>query len=87
LYTLSEVTAVGSAISRRTIFSMLASVVAMLCNLAGNYLLVPHYGASGAATSTLLAFIVFYVLRTEFSKRVWRGIATRKTYLILTILT
>lgn len=66
---------------------MLASVVAMLCNLAGNYLLVPHYGASGAATSTLLAFIVFYVLRTEFSKRVWRGIATRKTYLILTILT
>ena len=87
LYTLSEVTAVGIAISRRTIFSMLASVVAMLCNLAGNYLLVPHYGASGAATSTLLAFIVFYVLRTEFSKRVWRGIATRKTYLILTILT
>ena len=87
LYTLSEVTAVGIAISRRTIFSMLASVVAMLCNLAGNYLLVPHYGASGAATSTLLAFIVFYVLRTEFSKRVWRGIAKKKTYLILTILT
>jgi O-antigen/teichoic acid export membrane protein len=87
LYTLSEVTAVGIAISRRTIFSMLASVAAMLCNLAGNYLLVPHYGASGAATSTLLAFIVFYVLRTEFSKRVWRGIATRKIYLILTILT
>lgn len=86
LYTLSEVTAVGIAISRRTVFSMLASVMAMLCNLAGNYLLVPHYGASGAATSTLLAFIVFYVIRTEFSKRVWRGIATQKTYLILALL-
>lgn len=86
LYTLSEVTAVGISISRRTIFSMLASVLAMLCNLLGNYLLVPKYGAAGAATSTLLSFVLFYVLRTEFSKYVWRNIATRKTYLVLTLL-
>ena len=83
---LITVTAVGISISRRTIFSMLASVLAMLCNLLGNYLLVPKYGAAGAATSTLLSFVLFYVLRTEFSKYVWRNIATRKTYLVLSLL-
>ncbi|MCX2869415.1 oligosaccharide flippase family protein [Kluyvera cryocrescens] len=86
LYTLSEVTAVGIAISRRTMFSMLASVTAMLCNLLGNYLLVPKYGAAGAATSTLLSFVLFYVLRTEFSKHVWRKIPTLKTYMAIGIL-
>lgn len=87
LYTLSEVTAVGISIARKTLLSMLASVLAMLTNLLGNYLLVPQYGAVGAATSTLLAFIFFYVLRTEFSKQVWRPIATRKTYTVLAVLT
>lgn len=87
LYTLSEVTAVGIAISRRTLFSMLASVIAMLTNILGNFLLVPQFGAVGAATSTLLSFIVFYILRTEFSKQLWRPISTKKSYTILTLLT
>lgn len=87
LYTLSEVTAVGIAIARKTLFSMLASVLAMLTNLLGNYVLVPQFGAAGAATSTLLSFIFFYVLRTEFAKQAWRPIATRKTYTVLAVLT
>ncbi len=86
LYTLSEVTAVGISISRRTIFSMIASIVAMLSNLLGNYLLVPNYGAAGAATSTLLSFLIFYILRTEFSKYAWCRIDTRRTYIVLALL-
>lgn len=86
LYTLSEVTSVGIAIARKTIFSMLASLMAMLLNLVGNYLLVSRFGAIGAASSTLISFFVFYILRTEFSKRNWQAIATTKTYLVLTLL-
>src|SRR5690606_9973321 len=41
LYTLSETTAVGIAIVRKTFFSMLAATGAMLTNLVGSYLLVP----------------------------------------------
>lgn len=81
LYTLSETTAVGVAISRKTVYSMLASIGAMLVNLIGNYLLVPGHGALGAAISTAIAFFVFYILRTEFSCLVWRKLPRFKSYL------
>lgn len=85
-YTLSETTAVGIALTRKTKLSMLASVGAMLINLLGNYLLVPSYGAIGATASTALAFWCFFILRTEFSKLVWRKIPVLKSYTVVTIL-
>ena len=85
-YTLSETTAVGIALTRKTKLSMLASVGAMLVNLLGNYLLVPKYGAIGATASTAFAFWCFFILRTEFSKLVWRKIPVLRSYIIVTVL-
>ncbi|MBP8887218.1 MAG: oligosaccharide flippase family protein [Flavobacterium sp.] len=85
-YTLSETTAVGIALTRKTKLSMLASVGAMLVNLLGNYLLVPKYGAIGATASTAFAFWCFFILRTEFSKLAWRKIPTLKSYIVSTVL-
>lgn len=85
-YTLSETTAVGIALTRKTKLSMLASVGAMLVNLLGNYLLVPKYGAIGATASTAFAFWCFFILRTEFSKLVWRKIPVLKSYTVVTVL-
>lgn len=81
-YTLSETTAVGIAIARKTKLAMLASIFAMLVNLVLNYFLVPQYGASGAAISTAIAFWCFYVVRTELAKIVWRNFKTKKAYTI-----
>jgi len=72
LYTLSETTVVGIGISRRSSFSMLAAVIAFAVNLAGNWLLIPIYGAAGAAVSTCVSFWIFFVLRTEFSIYLWK---------------
>ncbi|EHJ06118.1 oligosaccharide flippase family protein [Marinobacter manganoxydans] len=71
LYTLSETTVVGIGISRRTSFSMLAAVLAFAINLAGNWWLIPIFGAAGAAVSTCVSFWVFFFLRTEFSAFLW----------------
>lgn len=83
LYTLSETTAIGIAIARRTSLTMLASIGAMLVNALGNYLLVPSMGAAGAAMSTAFAFFILYVLRTEFSCLVWRKVSRLKSYMII----
>ncbi|GGE57808.1 polysaccharide biosynthesis protein [Streptosporangium jomthongense] len=72
LYTLSETTVVGIGISRRSSFSMLASIVAFLLNLVGNWWLIPIFGAAGAAVSTCISFWVFFFLRTEFSVYLWK---------------
>lgn len=85
-YTLSETTAVGITIARKTSYSMLASILAMLTNALGNYLLVPKMGALGAAISTAISFWLFYILRTELSCRVWRQIPKFKSYLIVSFL-
>ncbi|HDR2009853.1 TPA: oligosaccharide flippase family protein [Acinetobacter baumannii] len=85
-YTLSETTAIGITIARRTKLSMFASIFAMLINLIANYILVPLYGASGAAISTALAFWCFYLFRTELSKRVWRDFVTKKAYVVTALL-
>ncbi len=79
---LSETTAVGIAIARKTKFAMLASIVAMLVNLVANYFLVPLYGAGGAAISTAIAFWCFYVVRTALAKMVWRSFETTKKILL-----
>lgn len=85
-YTLSETTAVGIAIARRSSLSMLASIGAMLTNALGNYLLVPKLGAIGAAVSTAVSFWVFYIIRTELSRIVWRSMPRSKTYIVITLL-
>lgn len=83
LYTLSETTVVGIGISRKSSYSMLASVLAFLVNLIGNYFLVPEFGAKGATISTCVAFYVFFILRTEFSSFLWQSIKRRNIYIVL----
>ncbi|MCG9482966.1 oligosaccharide flippase family protein [Acinetobacter pittii] len=85
-YTLSETTAVGITIVRKTKLFMFSSVLAMLVNFLANYILVPTYGARGAAISTAIAFWCFYLFRTEISKRVWRDFITKKAYFITAFL-
>lgn len=85
LYTLSETTVVGIGISRRNSFSMLASLGAFIINILGNWLMIPHFGAAGAAVSTCISFWIFFILRTEFSIYLWRLIPRRLLYIYTTL--
>lgn len=86
LYTLSEVTCVGIAIQRRTIYSLWITLAALATNLCLSFLLVPSYGAAGAAVSNATAFTVFFIARTEVSARIWRGFPRLKLYTYMTAL-
>lgn len=79
-YTLSETTVVGIGIARKSVYAMLACVLALLVNVACNYILIPRYGAAGAASSTALAFWAFLVLRTEFAIHVWKVLPRAALY-------
>ncbi|WP_104484433.1 oligosaccharide flippase family protein [Acinetobacter indicus] len=86
LYTLSEITGIGIAVVKRTKFSMLCAIVAMLSSAILNYLLVPKFGAAGAAISTAIAFLIFFILRTIISALIWRKKMHIKVFLIMFIL-
>lgn len=56
-----QVTAVGISLEKKTyIFARLAWLAAVI-NFIGNYILIPHFGASGAASATLISYIVLTV--------------------------
>ena len=80
LYTLSETTVVGIGITLRSGFAMLAAALAFVVNLIGNWLLIPLYGAAGAAVSTCFSFLIFFILRTEFAIYVWRPTPRKLLY-------
>jgi len=86
LYTLSEVTGIGIAVVRKTKFSMLCAICAMLSSAALNYFLVPKLGASGAAISTAIAFLIFFGLRTVIAALVWRRTFHLKVFMIMVVL-
>ncbi|WP_144775902.1 lipopolysaccharide biosynthesis protein [Marinobacter maritimus] len=83
-YMLSETTVVGIGITRRTSFSMISSIAAALVNAVLNFLLIPKYGAAGAALATLFSFFVFFLIRTESSAWLWVSLPRMKMYFLIT---
>lgn len=86
LYTLSEATSVGIGITRKTVYALIATLAALIINLAGNYLLVPIYGAEGAGISSAFAFFIFFCIKTEVSRKIWLDFPKVKMYIFLIIL-
>ena len=80
LYTLSESTGVGIGIKRKTMFSLLAAIVALIFNAISNWLLIPIYGAAGAAMASAVALFIFFAIRTEASSKLWESFERWQMY-------
>ncbi|NOH80818.1 oligosaccharide flippase family protein [Vibrio sp. RE86] len=85
-YTLSEVTGVGVGIRRKSVFSLMSTVIALLVNIAINYALIPLYGAKGAAIASAISFAVFFLIKTECSNYLWKKVPRLHVYLFIVIL-
>ena len=71
MYTVSESTCLGISFSRKTSYNIIVSLIAAVVNYIFNYLLVPMYGALGAAIATGISYTVFFWARTLISRRLW----------------
>ncbi|MBN1696633.1 MAG: polysaccharide biosynthesis C-terminal domain-containing protein [Spirochaetales bacterium] len=67
--TISEVTSIGINIKKKTGWHIFISIIITIINLIGNILLVPFIGAKGAAISTGISYIVYFILKTTFSQK------------------
>ncbi len=84
-YIVSETTVTGINISKKTRYSMLSSFLAFIINVVGNYYFIPILGVQGAAISTSISFLIFVILRTEFSIRLWIRLERTRMYIVLTL--
>lgn len=71
MYTLSETTQGGIDFSKKSYVHVIIAAVACVTNIIGNTILVPMLGCKGAAISTGLSYIVFFLCRTVISKKLY----------------
>ncbi|OOL38567.1 lipopolysaccharide biosynthesis protein [Pseudomonas sp. FSL W5-0299] len=68
---IAEVSGVGVSISRKTRYLPIVTVISMMLNLLLNYILIPQFGAGGAAAASAIAFLLYIFLRAEVSNLLW----------------
>ncbi|MEI2463277.1 oligosaccharide flippase family protein [Niallia taxi] len=86
LYTLSETTCLGITFSRKSYLHIWVSIFSLVPNIIINIILVPKYGALGAAIATAVAYIFFFVFRTYFSSRNGMKFKVTKHYIVVLLM-
>lgn len=69
--TASYVTTVGINFKKKTYLYIIRATIAALINVVGNIILVPKYGAEGAAVSTAISYVVYFFIGTYFSQKLF----------------
>ena len=71
MYTISETTVIGINFKVKSKYHLIIAIISSVVNIIGNYLFIPSMGAKGAAISTGISYIVFFVLRTHFAQKLY----------------
>lgn len=85
--TVSEVTVIGINFMKKTKYHVFITFICSIFNIIGNVFLVPIIGARGAAISTGVTYIIFFVLRTIISNKLYKINFKVKKFYILFVLT
>lgn len=80
LFTILEVTGKGLGFKKKSVYSLIVSIIAASINFIGNYILIPIYGALGAAISTCISYLIFFLAKTLISRKVWFKFSMVKYY-------
>lgn len=72
MYTISETTVLGINFKKKTKYHIYIASFSAIFNIVGNLLLVPKFGAKGAAISTGLAYVVFFLARTYYAGKLYK---------------
>jgi O-antigen/teichoic acid export membrane protein len=83
--TISEVTGVGISFKKKTKYNIVIALIAAITNVIGNFLLVPVLGGKGAAISVGISYIIYFIVRTLFSVRLYKIDYRLKSFSIVVI--
>lgn len=71
MYTISETTATGIVVQKKTAYQIMVVGGAFIVNFIGNLWLTPLMGPRGAAISTGVSYVVFFMIRTVLANKVF----------------
>lgn len=70
-YGIAYVFGAGTILTRKTWWSIVFTVVAAAVNITLNLVLIPFFGAMGAAVSTLVAYVVYALIAYVVNQRIY----------------
>ncbi|MEK5382444.1 lipopolysaccharide biosynthesis protein [Niallia sp. FSL W8-0635] len=71
MYTLSEAIGVGFALKGKVHFNLIASGLSIVSFLAIGFMLIPKFGALGAAITAALSYTLLFWIKTLIATKVW----------------
>lgn len=83
--TVSETTVVGINLMKKPQKHIYVSLVSCIVNICGNILLIPILGGIGASISTGISYVVFFIMRTTLSQRIYKVNFELKKFYLSTI--
>ncbi len=83
---LLSTTSLGISFSRKSTYRILTTLVVAIINFIGNYLLVPSLGALGASISTGVSFIVYFIITTLISRKLWYNFSMKFYYINIALM-
>lgn len=86
MYTISETTVLGINFKKKSKDHIKIASISAIFNIIGNLLLVPSFGAIGAAISTGVSYVIFFIARTYFSNKYYKVDFEMKKFLFSTLL-
>jgi O-antigen/teichoic acid export membrane protein len=81
MYTLTSAVAIGIDLKKKTIYNALAVSISVIVNIIGNYFLIPILGAKGAAVSTAFSFIISFLIKMYFARRLWYKFSVKNIFI------
>ncbi|MCM2138009.1 lipopolysaccharide biosynthesis protein [Vagococcus fluvialis] len=86
LYTLSETTTLGIVFSKKSFLNIWVGLCAVIPCYLLNLVLVPKFGSKGAAISISVAYLIFFTMRSLFSKKNNFSFSLTKHFAVILIL-
>lgn len=81
---ISIITEIGIILKKESKYFIYSSGIVSILNIIGNILLIPKFGAKGAAISTGISYILFLIIKTYFSTKLINfGFDLKRIYLVI----
>ena len=78
MYTLASTTKLGIVFARKSYLNIIVNFVSLCSNVLLNFLLTPSLGALGAAIAISASYIVYFLIFTFLSFRLWQGFSIKR---------
>ncbi len=72
MYTISETTVLGIIFKKKTTYQIWIGLVSFVTNVILDIFLIPRFGAFGASIATAISYVMFFVMRTFLSQRLYK---------------